>query len=68
MNPFSLEPTAQAVQTEGGADPLEQEIQNSVTNFAARFGALRSVAEMNGWIKDYETEIRRLVKLAREAK
>lgn len=61
MSPFGLD--APPV-----VDPLEAEIQKSVRDFETRFGAAISIARINGWIADYEKELRRMVKLAREAK
>jgi len=61
-NPFGLDSAPAAV------EPLEAEIQKSVREFEARFGAVAIMARANGWIADYEKEIRRLVQLAREAR
>lgn len=60
MNPFGLSNDTPVV-----VDPLEAEIQKSVREFEARFGAMAMLARGNGWIAQYENEIRRLVKLAR---
>jgi hypothetical protein len=61
-NPFGLgEP-----ESPSATDPMEAEIQKSVSAFEARFGAMAPIARNNGWVADFEKEVRRLVRLARE--
>jgi hypothetical protein len=45
---------------------LQNEIEESANQFAARFGAMRMLAEANGWVRDYKSELERLVRLALE--
>lgn len=47
---------------------LQNEIEESTNQFRARFGMMRTLAESNGWIRDYQNELERLVRLALETK
>lgn len=43
---------------------IESEIRKSTEQFEKRFGYMAVVAKSNGWIQEYENELRRIAALA----